>query len=93
MFTVPPGGDGYYHFSTYLQSQGGEFGYCHIQLNGTNICTAFLNHKCPVIGSCAAYVRVSAGDKVRVTYYVGTDETPIKEGNNIRNEFHGFRLN
>ena len=41
VFTVPPGGDGVYYFSTYLLVQTGEWGHFEIRLNDNVICTAF----------------------------------------------------
>ena len=40
-FTVPPGGDGLYYFSTYLLTYFGEYGLFTIRVNGANLCTAF----------------------------------------------------
>ena len=38
-FTVPPGGDGFYYFSTYLLVVGGEWGDFEIQINGEMLCS------------------------------------------------------
>ena len=40
MFTVPPGGDGVYYFSTYLLVIFGEWGRFNIKLNNDVMCTA-----------------------------------------------------
>ena len=40
MFTVPPGGDGFYYFSVYLLVQDAETGSFEIQLNGEVVCMA-----------------------------------------------------
>ena len=41
MFTVPPGGDGFYYFSTYIIVQREEIGYFDIKINGDRLCTAW----------------------------------------------------
>ena len=38
-FTVPPGGDGFYYFSTYLLGDYDEIGQFDIQINGAILCT------------------------------------------------------
>ena len=38
-FTVPPGGDGYYYFSVYLNADGDESSIFDVELNGERICT------------------------------------------------------
>ena len=38
-FTVPPGGDGFYYFSTYLLGDDLEMGRFDIQINGDILCT------------------------------------------------------
>ena len=43
-FTVPPGGDGYYYFSTYLYVVQGESGSFDIIINGEILCTAETYH-------------------------------------------------
>ena len=40
-FTVPPGGDGYYYFSTYLVVNHIEYGAFDIVINGERLCTAY----------------------------------------------------
>ena len=40
MFTVPPGGDGFYYFSVFFFVQNGEEGYFDIQINEEVLCTA-----------------------------------------------------
>ena len=40
-FTVPPGGDGFYYFSTYLLVDNGEWARCEIRVNGLRLCTAY----------------------------------------------------
>ena len=66
MFTVPPGGDGVYYFSTYLLVQTGEYGRFEMTLNDNDICTTYPDHSnngaqdwAP--GSCSAVVDVVAG--------------------------------
>ena len=38
-FTVPPGGDGYYYFSSHLLFTNGEYGRFDIRINGEVLCT------------------------------------------------------
>ena len=44
VFTVPPGGDGVYYFSTYLLVQTGEFGHLDMRLNDEFICSTIWDH-------------------------------------------------
>ena len=37
---MPPGGDGFYYFSTYLTGNPDEIGIFDIQINGNTICAA-----------------------------------------------------
>ena len=39
-FIVPPGGDGFYYFSTYLRFYGGEIAGFDVKVNGELLCTA-----------------------------------------------------
>ena len=41
MFTVPPGGDGLYYFSTYLLISAGEYGIFNMVVNDVIICSAY----------------------------------------------------
>ena len=41
IFTVPPGGDGLYYFSTYFSVVYYEFARFDIRINGETICTAY----------------------------------------------------
>ena len=65
VFTVPPGGDGVYYFSTYLYGSQGEFAVFDMRLNDDNICTTRPDHNelndFPS-GSCSAVVDAVAGD-------------------------------
>ena len=36
---MPPGGDGFYYFSTYLLGEGGKLGHFNIEINGELLCT------------------------------------------------------
>ena len=40
---MPPGGDGFYYFSTYLIVFFEEYGYFDIEINGELMCTAYTN--------------------------------------------------
>ena len=41
MFTVPPGGNGFYYFSTFLVVNHDEYGSFEIRINGEILCTAY----------------------------------------------------
>ena len=67
IFTIPPGGDGVYYFSTYLYVHGDEYAHFDMTLNGDVICTTRpdLNGSTGAdypSGSCSAVVDVVAGD-------------------------------
>ena len=59
---MPPGGNGFYYFSTYLLVDDGESGTFGIELNGGIICTAYADQTDTVSNdentscSAAAYV-------------------------------------
>ena len=40
-FTVPPGGDGFYYFSSFLTAHGDESGTFDVELNGELTCTVY----------------------------------------------------
>ena len=44
VFTVPPGGDGLYYFSTYLAVESDEYASFHMMLNGEVLCSAVGDH-------------------------------------------------
>ena len=67
VFTVPPGGDGVYYFSTYVRVDDGEYGRFDMTLNDDIICTTEPDHTnngnldyAP--GSCSAVVDVIEGN-------------------------------
>ena len=41
MFTVPPGGEGLYYFSTYFLAQSGEVAAFNMVVNDVIVCTAY----------------------------------------------------
>ena len=59
-FTVPPGGDGFYYFSTYLLVVSGKHGYFDMQINGELLCTAQTVHSTsnygPAVCGGASYI-------------------------------------
>ena len=59
-FTVPPGGDGYYYFSTYLFVIVEKLARFDIQINGETLCTAQTVHSLgnngPAVCSGAGYI-------------------------------------
>ena len=66
IFTVPPGGDGVYYFSTYMLVYPGESARFDMRLNGDVICTIYPDHDSSgandfAPGSSSAVVRVVAG--------------------------------
>ena len=67
MFTVPPGGDGVYYFSTHLVFQHGEGGSVDMRRNDETICRALGDHSTSGVtdaasGSCSVIINVVAGD-------------------------------
>ena len=42
---MPPGGDGFYYFSTYLLVVSGEYGRFEIELNGDTVCLAYAEQR------------------------------------------------
>ena len=70
-FTVPPGGEGIYYFSTFVTVNYGEYGRFEIHLNDDVICSMFPDQsnngesdRAP--GSCSAVMDVVAGKKEQV---------------------------
>ena len=66
-FTVPPGGDGFYYFSTYLLFEGGHYGFFDIQVEGDTLCTARTDEDdSSYVGqaACSAATYVSEGIKL-----------------------------
>ena len=65
VFTVPPGGDGVYYFSTFVVVQDGELARFDMRLNNDIICSTVPDHDegAPDLapGSCSAIVDVMAG--------------------------------
>ena len=70
---MPPGGDGFYYFSTYLLVESGEMGRFDIEFNGEIVCTAYAEQRdmpSDDIGtSCSAIVYANEGKKLNVSYY------------------------
>ena len=42
---MPPGGDGFYYFSTYLTGIFDEFGLFDIQVNGERLCSVYTDQQ------------------------------------------------
>ena len=67
VFTVPPGGDGVYYFSTYVMVDDDEYGVFSMKLNYDVICSTWPDHDniglnlSYATGSCSAIVNVVAG--------------------------------
>ena len=64
---MPPGGDGYYYFSTYLIVVFEEFGYFDLEINGAQMCTAYTNQGSSSNGlaSCNVFAFVNEGKSRR----------------------------
>ena len=60
-FTLPPGGEGYYYFSTYILVPPGEWADFLMLLNGETHCNAVANHSGtdngPAVCGGACYLR------------------------------------
>ena len=68
VFTVPPGGEGLYYFSTYLLIDLGEYGVFNIVVNDVVFCTATGDEDTNFGGdlpqaTCSAVVDVDEGKK------------------------------
>ena len=64
-FTVPPGGDGFYYFSTYLLGTSTEYNVFDIQINGNKLCTVHLDQQQTsgdaLQSSCSAAIYAAEG--------------------------------
>ena len=65
MFTVPPGGDGTYYFSSFVLVSPGELGSFDMRLNDDVVCTAFGDQNNNGVdypqGGCGAVLSVVEG--------------------------------
>ena len=71
---MPPGGDGFYYFSTYLSISGMENNAFEIHVNGDILCTGYSNEDdttWPGQAACNAAVYVTEGINCLVT--INTD--------------------
>ena len=71
MFTVPPGGDRLYYFSTYLLVDLGELAYFNMVVNDEIVCSAFgdedTNSGSDVPqATCSAVVEVTEGKEKNI---------------------------
>ena len=68
---MPPGGEGYYYFSTYLIINQAEFGYFDLQINGAVKCTAYTNQELSSrgLGACNIFTFATEGK----SYYKKTE--------------------
>ena len=70
---MPPGGDGFYYFSTYLLVQSGELGRFDIEFNGEMICEAYAEQREMTnddIGtSCSAIASANEGKKLNFSFF------------------------
>ena len=68
VFTVPPGGDGLYYFSTYLSVDLQEIAHMDIQVNDESMCSARGDHQYLQLdsshASCSAVVDVVTGNSM-----------------------------
>ena len=64
---MPPGGDGFYYFSTHLRGTAGEYGFSDIQINGDTLCTVITEQEeTPSDGGqagCSAVTYATQGTK------------------------------
>ena len=63
---MPPGGGGFYYFSTYLLTNAGEFARVDMRLNDDVICSTRPDHNSNgasdnAVGSCSASLEIVAG--------------------------------
>ena len=69
---MPPGGDGFYYFATYLVVDDGESGRFDIQINEETICTAFADQSDTVNNdentSCHGVAYVVEGTKLNLHF-------------------------
>ena len=77
MFTVPPGGNGVYYFSTYLLIQDGEYGRFDMVLNDDVICSTYADHATSgatdyASGSCSVIMNVVTGKQCSILYTIRT---------------------
>ena len=42
---MPPGGDGFYYFSTYLLGDDDQYGFFNIEINGDILCTVVIEQE------------------------------------------------
>ena len=71
---MPPGGDGFYYFSTYLLVSSSELGRFEIEFNGDTVCTAYAEHTeltTDNIGtSCSGIAYANEGRRSNVSYFL-----------------------
>ena len=64
IFTVPPGEDGFYYFSTFLMAQADDFCYFDLEINGERLCTAYsdmVEDTSPITCSATTYATQGTG--------------------------------
>ena len=69
---MPPGGDGFYYFSTYFLVQSGEIGNFHVEFNRETVCTAYAEQEEMItddIGtSCSGIAYANEGKKLNFSF-------------------------
>ena len=68
VFTVPPGRDGVYYFSTYLQIFSGKYADFKMAVNDVIVCTARADHSHNGDNDTAQAARSAMGDIVEGTW-------------------------
>ncbi len=79
IFTVPPGGDGLYYFSTYLLVYDGELGWFNIRVDGVILCTArgdYSNNGAYVYAqaTCSGLIQLSEGGCTQYSMPTGNSQ-------------------
>ena len=71
---MPPGGDGFYYFSTYFLVQSDEIDNFHVEFNGETVCKAYAQQEEMItddIGtSCSGIVYANEGKKLNFSFYL-----------------------
>ena len=82
---MPPGGDGYYYFSTYLLGDDAEIGYFNMEINGNILCTVRVDQQetsgDTAQAACSSAIFAAQGNKKQ--YLTNTTSLPLKKHNDL----------